>query len=135
MFSPSANPQEGMLERERRLLQADHAIIGGQLGFEWKLPQNLTEIIRLHHQSANLPTYVTPETRRVLLCVHIANQLVKYRHTYCDMMEIDEVTSALTGDLGLPEWQALLSDKSLQTMIDRTIQLNGGTVGPATAAA
>lgn len=135
MFPAEATSQEGLLQRERRLLQADHAIIGAQLGQMWKLPKDLTEIIRLHHLAANLPPELSAEPRRALLCVHIANQLVKYRHAYCPAMEIDEVTPAQTSELSLPPWPVLLSDRALQAMIDRTVTQNGGTPESAAAVA
>lgn len=135
LFSPDADPDEGLLNRERRLFKADHAMIGGTLGREWKLPQELIEIIQLHHMPQSQLTELKPETRRALYVVQIANQLVKYRHVYCDGMEIDEVPAAMTSELGLPDWAALLADGRLCSMIDRVIQLNGGTTEPAAAAA
>jgi putative nucleotidyltransferase with HDIG domain len=134
LWSPDADPNEGLLNRERRLFQADHAIIGGTLATEWKLPHDLIEIIRLHHAPEAHPD-LPPETRRALFCVHIANQLVKYRHVYCDGMEIDEVPEAITSELGLPDWTQLQADERLRSIIDRMVLLNGGTTEPAAVAA
>jgi putative nucleotidyltransferase with HDIG domain len=135
LWSPDADPDEGLLNRERRLFKADHAIIGGALAKEWKLPHDLTEIVRLHHMPGDQLTDLKPETRRALLCVHIANQLVKHRHVYCDAMEIDEVPTAMTSELGLPDWPWLLADARLQSLIDRIVLQNGGTTSPTAVAA
>jgi putative nucleotidyltransferase with HDIG domain len=135
LWSPSADPNEGLLNRERRLFQADHAIIGATLACVWRLPHDLTEIVRLHHTPLNLPTELPPETRRALFAVHVANQLVKYRHVYCDGMEIDPVPAEMTSELNLPEWDTLLADCSLQSITDRAVLMNGGTTEPTAAAA
>ena len=135
LFSPGADPNEGLLNRERRLFQADHAIIGSSLAIEWKLPQDLIEIVRLHHMTSDLPSDLKPEARRALFSVHIANQLVKYRHVYCEGMEIDEVPAAMTSELGLPDWDRLLEDRGLRTIIDRMVMLNGGTIEETAIAA
>lgn len=135
LWSPDNDPNEGLLNRERRLFNADHAIIGGTLASEWKLPNELVEIVRLHHTPESGSSELQPQTRRALFSVHIANQLVKYRHVYCDQMEIDEVPAAMTSELGLPDWASLLADARLRAIIDRVILLNGGTTNPAAAAA
>jgi putative nucleotidyltransferase with HDIG domain len=135
LWSPDADPEEGLLNRERRLFKADHAIIGGSLAREWKLPKDLVEIVRLHHMPGSNTAELEPQTRRALFSVHIANQLVKYRHVYCDGMEIDAVPQAMTSELGLPDWGSLLSDGRLCSIIDRVVLLNGGTITPAAAAA
>ncbi len=135
LWSPNADPNEGILNRERRLFAADHAIIGGSLASEWKLPNDLIEIVRLHHMIDSLPSDLQPETRRALFCVHIANQLVKYRHVYCDGMEIDEVPAAMTSELGLPDWDHLLADVGLGSIIHRMVILNGGAIEPTAMAA
>jgi putative nucleotidyltransferase with HDIG domain len=135
LWSPDADPNEGLLNRERRLFQADHAIIGGTLASEWKLPHDLLEIVRLHHTPFGQPIDLQPEAQRVLFCVQVANQLVKFRHVYCDGMEIDEVPAEMTSELGLPDWSQLLADAPLRSMIDRIILLNGGTTVPAAVAA
>lgn len=125
----NADPNETIIDRERRLFGADHAFIGGALATEWKLPTQLTEIIRLHHLPQGQPIDLDPVARRALLSVYLANQLVKYRHMYCPGMEIDEVPDAVTSELGLPNWLSLLNDPRLQSLIDRAVLLNGGAAG------
>jgi putative nucleotidyltransferase with HDIG domain len=131
LWSAEADPNEDLLSRERRLFQADHAIIGGALASEWKLPHDLIDIIRLHHMPYGHPIELEPEARRALFSVHIADQLVKHRHAYCDQMEIDEVPAAMTSELGVADWTELLADVRLQSIIDRTILLNSATSSPA----
>lgn len=135
LWSPTADPNEGILNRERRLFNADHAIIGGALATEWKLPQDLIDIIRLHHAPYGQLIDLQPQTRRALLCVHIANQLVKCCHGYCDEMEIDDIPDEMTSELDLPDWTHLLDDGRIRFIIDRVIMLNGGTTNPAAVAA
>jgi putative nucleotidyltransferase with HDIG domain len=135
LWSPDADPNEGLLNRERRLFQADHAIIGATLACVWRLPHDLSEIVRLHHTPSNLPTELPAETRRALFAVHIANQLVKYRHVYCEGMEIDLVSAEMTAELGLADWSTLLVDRSLQSITDRAVLMNGGTTEQVAAAA
>jgi putative nucleotidyltransferase with HDIG domain len=126
---------EGLLERERRLFGADHAFIGSALAAEWKLPQDLVQMIRLHHVPPELlPTFETT-VRRALLCVQIANQLVKFRHVYCSGMEIDQIPQTVAQELRLPEWPQLVADERLTRTIDRAILLNGGQSQPTAIAA
>jgi putative nucleotidyltransferase with HDIG domain len=134
LWSEAHDPNESLLDRERRLFGADHAFIGSALASEWKLPHDLIEIIRLHHLPADQPANLPSTVRRALLSVFIANQLVKFRHLYCKGMEIDEVSAAVTDELGLPAWPQLLSDDRLIRMIDRAIRLNGGASATAIAA-
>lgn len=135
LWAPAADVKEGMLDRERRLFGADHAILGATLATEWKLPNDLVEIIRHHHsneaQTAELPV----EVRRVLFCVQIANQLVKMRHFYCEGMEIDPITESMTADLGLPSFTELMFDAKLRFMIERIVGMNGGTMAGMNVAA
>ena len=84
---------------------------------------------------ARWPSRASAGNPAVLFSIHIANQLVKYRHVYCDGMEIDEVPASMTSELGLPDWSRLLADVSLRSIIDRAVLLNGGATDPAAAAA
>ena len=125
---------ESLLAREARLFGADHAFIGAALATEWGLPHALVEAIRLHHLPPERLLTLDAELRRPLLTVVIANQLVKYRHVYCDEMEIDEILPAVTHELGLPSWAQLLADSRLCEVIDRSILFNGGTRPTSVAA-
>ena len=133
-WSAPVEPPESLPVREARLFGADHAFIGAALATEWGLPHALVETIRLHHLPPEKLLTLDSELRRPLLAVVIANQLVKYRHVYCDEMEIDEILPAVTQELGLPAWPALLTDTKLCEVIDRSIQLNGGTRPTSVAA-
>src|SRR5205085_7706773 len=86
---------ESWLARERRLFGADHAFMGAFLAARWQLPDDLADAIRLHHlpPEVSLDTLVEP-IRRAVEVVHVANQLVKYRHVYCADMEIDTIDPA-----------------------------------------
>lgn len=78
----------------------------------------------------NLP----PEARRALLCVVVANQLVKYQHVYCDGMEIDQIPPKVTAELGLPNETDRLLDAGLRQTIVRAIVLMSGPGAPRAAA-
>ncbi|HLL88167.1 MAG TPA: HDOD domain-containing protein [Tepidisphaeraceae bacterium] len=115
---------ESFLARERRLFGADHAFIGGFLAAKWELPGDLVEAIRLHHlpadfQAANL----SPELRRAIQVVHVANQLVKYRHVYCEDMEIDIVPPAVFAELGLPDDLEKVLDRQTKDVIKNAVRL------------
>ncbi|HEY8748017.1 MAG TPA: HDOD domain-containing protein [Tepidisphaeraceae bacterium] len=135
LWPANPDPAETIIDRERRLFGADHAFIGAALATEWKLPNDLIEIIRLHHLPINEPINLAPLARRALLSVYLANQLVKYRHVYCSNMEIDEVPDSVTTELGLPNWIALLQDQRITGIIDRAVLLNGGAAPDAAEAA
>jgi putative nucleotidyltransferase with HDIG domain len=112
---------ESLLARERRLFGADHAFMGGFLAARWKLPDELADAIRLHHLPAgdtldNLP----PDLRRAVVVVHVANQLVKYEHVYCEDMEIDIVPAALLALLDLPTTFEELLDGPVRVAIQQS---------------
>jgi putative nucleotidyltransferase with HDIG domain len=114
------------LARERQLFGADHAGLGTHLAKLWKLPEELTEMIRLHHLPQGEPINLRPDARRALLAVFVANQLVKYCHPYCEGMEIDVIPPEVTTELGLPNAVAELLDNRLREIITRAVSLNGG---------
>lgn len=125
LFAPGPSGAAGMLDRERQLFGADHAVLGGQLAAQWNLPGGLVDIIRLHHSINALPDALPPETRRTLLCVHVANQLVKRCHSYIDSVELDPVSTQFTDELGLAPEPQLLLDRRVEAIISRAVQLNG----------
>jgi len=128
---------ESFLARERRLFGADHAFIGGYLAANWKLPEDLVEMIRLHHLPAGQVIQLCPESRRSLLCVYVANQLVKYCHVYCEDMEIDIIPAALMAELRLPADTEKLIDSRMKRIIERSAAIGFDPESPAdvTAAA
>jgi len=136
LWTDGADKGVSILDRERELFGADHAFIGSALAAEWKLPADLVGIIRFHHLPVGVDMDLSNDARRALLCVYIANQLVKYRHVYCGDMEIDDVSNDLTRELGLPDFFELAIDERLRASIDRAIAMNGGeSAAPIPAAA
>lgn len=123
---------ESILAREQQAFGADHAGIGAALAEQWKLPADLTAVIRFHH-SPEAATDIPPEARRTLLAVCTANRLVKYSHVYCDEMEIDPVSLPMLAELGLPPEADQLLDARLQEIIRRAILVNGGAIAAAAA--
>ena len=117
----NAPADESLLARERRLFGADHDIMGGFLAARWKLPDDLADAIRLHHLPAgetldNLP----PDLRRAVVVVHVANQLVKYEHVYCEDMEIDLIPAGLLTLLDLPTTFEELLDGPVRAAIQQS---------------
>jgi putative nucleotidyltransferase with HDIG domain len=118
------SPGESWLARERRLFGADHAFMGGFLAARWMLPEEITDGIRLHHPTSADHTLdgVAEPLRRAVQIVHVANQLVKYRHCYCADMEIDTLDAAMLSELGLPvEMEKILDEKIERAIATATV--------------
>ena len=126
---------ESFLARERRLFGADHAFIGGYLAAQWKLPEELVEMIRLHHVPQELPATLPPDRRRTIYAVHVANQLVKYCHVYCEDMEIDIVPPQIMRELGLPQEVEKVLDDHTKRIIIRSATLGSDRPGARPVAA
>jgi putative nucleotidyltransferase with HDIG domain len=129
---------ESFLARERKIFGADHAVLGMRLATVWKLPEELIEMIRLHHLPPGQKMNLTPEARRTLLAVFVANQLVKYCQAYCQGMEIDAIPAEVSAELGLPKTPEEMLDTRMRELITRAVCLGGGpaaTPPPAKAAA
>jgi putative nucleotidyltransferase with HDIG domain len=115
---PDRGTGESWLARERRLFGADHAFMGGFLAARWMLPEEITDGIRLHHPSSeSVLDGVAEPLRRAIQVVHVANQLVKYRHCYCADMEIDTLEPALLSELGLPVEMEQIFDEKIERAI------------------
>lgn len=114
---------ESFLAREQRLFGADHAFIGGCLAQRWGLPDELVVMVKLHHLPAGHPIELDPDARRALFAVHVANQLVKYSHVYCEDMEIDLIPASVIYELGLPLETEKLLDPAMQTIIRKAVML------------
>jgi putative nucleotidyltransferase with HDIG domain len=115
---------ETWLARERRLFGADHAFMGAFLAARWQLPDDLADAIRLHHLPAEVSLDMLVEPiRRAAQVVHVANQLVKYRHVYCADMEIDAIDPALLSDLGLPADIEQIFDANIERIINHAANL------------
>jgi len=65
---------ESILQRERRVLGTDHCAVGGWIASRFKLPQEIVETIRLHHQP-----YVRCDEQKLVALIaaadHMANHL------------------------------------------------------------
>jgi putative nucleotidyltransferase with HDIG domain len=119
---------ESWLARERRLFGADHAFMGAFLAARWHLPDDLADAIRLHHLPAEVSLDMLVEPiRRAVQVVHVANQLVKYRHVYCADMEIDAIDPALLSDLGLPADIEQIFDANIERIINHAANLAKST--------
>jgi putative nucleotidyltransferase with HDIG domain len=124
LWERSERADESFLARERRLFGADHAFLGAYVTSRWQLPTELTEAIRLHH----LPTdqshdMLRPDVLRALRVAHVANQLVKYSHCYCEDMEIDIVYPEMLQAIGLPPTLEELLDAKVKAVIERATRL------------
>jgi putative nucleotidyltransferase with HDIG domain len=118
---------ENFLARERRIFGADHAVLGMRLATVWKLPEELIEMIRLHHLPPGEKMNLAPKARRTLLAVFVANQLVKYCQAYCQGMEIDAIPAEVSAELGLPKTPEEMLDTRLRELIARAVSLGGGS--------
>lgn len=115
------HPGESFLDRERRILGADHAEIGAMLATHWKLPADLVEAIRWHHSPADAPETLGEGVRTATILVHVANQLAKYCYVYSEDMEIDIVGDELLRDAGLPGPLTRLLNQRVRNGISRAI--------------
>jgi putative nucleotidyltransferase with HDIG domain len=135
LWAPEA-AEESFLSRERRLFGADHAAIGGHLAKQWKLPQDLIDMIRLHHLPADQPITLRPPIKRALYAIFVANQIVKYCHVYCSQMEIDPIPAEIAAELGLPAEPEKLLDDRMRQKIHVAVSLNRrAPASPGTSAA
>jgi putative nucleotidyltransferase with HDIG domain len=129
--SDGAAADESFLARERRLFGADHAFLGAYLTSRWQLPSELTEAIRLHHLPAEQSHDVLrPDVLRAVRVAHVANQLVKYSHVYCEDMEIDIVQPEMLALLDLPTTLEDLLDAKVKGVIERATKLGAAASSP-----
>ena len=128
---PGGPADESFLARERRVFGADHAFVGAFLAARWGLPNDLVEAIRMHHSSAEETKSLAPEVRRAMLVAHVANQLVKYCHVYCEDMEIDIVPPQVLAELGLPEDLADVLDDRIKKAIEQASRMGAAAAGGA----
>lgn len=115
------NPEESFLDRECRILGADHAEIGSILATHWKLPPDLVTAIRFHHAPQNMPPEIAPGVRQAGIVVHLANQLAKYCYVYSENMEIDIVGEEMFKELGIAGPLARLLNGRVRSAISRAI--------------
>jgi putative nucleotidyltransferase with HDIG domain len=125
---------ESKLGRERRIFGADHADIGAHLAARWGLPEELVTGIRYHHAPQLLPEDTSPELRRALCIVHLANQLTKYLHIYADDVEIDVLHESICTELGISADVVLLIDDSIRKAVTDALLLSAATLERAPGA-
>jgi putative nucleotidyltransferase with HDIG domain len=123
--APAANnPSESRLDRERRAFGADHAVLGATLALRWKLPADLTQAIRWHHEPEKAFESHDPLSLRKAVCViHLADQLAKYCFAYADDMEIQTPAQSVFDLLGLPASIPRLLDAKVRAAAGKAILL------------
>ena len=106
---------EGEIVRERRVLGADHADIGAYVAGLWQLPPDIVEGIRFHHSPHLMPEdKFSPDLRKAVAVVSVANQLSKLLHAYSDEIEICNL---------LPEVRAMLNiEVDLESLLDAKVR-------------
>jgi putative nucleotidyltransferase with HDIG domain len=114
-------PDESFLDRERRVLGADHAEIGAMLAAHWRLPADLVEAIRWHHAPDAAPAFLSDAVRTATITVHAANQLAKYCYVHSEDVEIDIVPDDLLRRIGLPAPLPRLLASPVRRAISRAI--------------
>jgi putative nucleotidyltransferase with HDIG domain len=120
----SSDPNESRLDRERRAFGADHAVLGATLGLRWKLPADLTQAIRWHHEPEKAFESHDPLSLRKAVCViHLADQLAKYCFAYADDMEIQTPAQSVFDLLGLPASIPRLLDAKIRAAAGKAILL------------
>jgi putative nucleotidyltransferase with HDIG domain len=113
---------ESSLQREARLLGSDHAGAGSTLAWQWKLPADLVQAIRYHHNPmASWKPGDPAPLKHAMYIVQIANQLAKYCYTYSDDMEIDAVDDQVFRELGLPASMPQLLDHRVRAAVAKAI--------------
>ncbi len=121
LVEPGTIHDESLLDRERRILGADHAEIGALLAEHWKLPGDLVEAIRHHHAPQSAPASLPGEIRTAAILVHLANQLAKYCYVHSQDMEIDIIPDDLFRSVNLAGPLTRLLSNRMRQAISRAI--------------
>jgi HD-like signal output (HDOD) protein len=69
------DPEENLLDRERRILGVDHTELGAIYLSQHQLPPVLVEVARHHHHPER-----SQKARELSAAVHIADMLARYAH-------------------------------------------------------
>lgn len=132
----AADPTEGQLARETRVLGVDHATLGANLAGRWGLPGDLVRAIRYHHAPADAFEKSDPEAlHQAVAVVHVADQLAKYCYVYQDQTEVDVVEPKTLRRLGFQDDLSLLLTPEVRAAATRAIFFgddDGTGRGPAT---
>jgi putative nucleotidyltransferase with HDIG domain len=123
------------MDREREAFGADHAVLGATLGLRWKLPADLTQAIRWHHQPERAFEADDPlPIRKAAYLIQVADQLAKYCFAYASDMEIEMPPQQTFDLLGLPPSIPRLLDARIRAAAGKAILLADETSRrPATA--
>jgi len=129
------DPSESLLDRERRAFGADHAVIGATLALRWKLPADLTQAVRWHHQPEKAFEAHDPlAIRKAVHLIQLADQLAKYCFAYSADMEIEMPTQQTFDLLGLPASIPRLLDARIRAAAGKAILFaDDSSKRPATA--
>ncbi|MFH1862296.1 MAG: HDOD domain-containing protein [bacterium] len=87
-----------MIEAERNVFGADHAIVGGWIAKHWRLPENVISAIRYHHEPEN-----SQDHHILVCCVHLGDLFCKVGGTGFGNEPI------IIKFLSLPAWRALVA--------------------------
>lgn len=110
----AARTPEERLQRERRELGVDHALVGGVLARRWGLPSSLASVIERHHAD---------DGEGEMAIVRVADMLAHYVFgssiSSADLLSMGRVIG-----LGPPELRTVLYDLPLPTVGDRPRQVD-----------
>ena len=103
LFNPATTILgESRLAKEERLFGSTHAIAGALLAARWSLPEQMVEIIKLHHHPLAETFAPSQREKELTAILFIANQLAKYANCPGDDLEIDLASDELFKTVGLP---------------------------------
>lgn len=131
----STDLTESRMDRERRAFGADHAVLGATLALKWKLPADLTQAIRWHHQPAKAFEPHDPlAIRKAVYLIQLADQLAKYCFAYSSDMEIEMPPQETFDLLGLSASIPRLLDARIRAAAGKAILFaDDSSKRPATA--
>lgn len=109
----------GVIERktdlfsvEREILGFDHVEIGTKMMVEWRMPEQLTEAVRLHHSGQDEIQVITNARRRSLV------QIVRFASSVGEYLTRDGDQSIRTELLELAQEFWKLTEDDLNTLLD-----------------
>ncbi len=135
LHAATPDPAESRLDRERRVFGADHAVLGATLALRWKLPADLTQAIRWHHQPDKAFEPHDPiAIRKAVHLIQLADQLAKYCFAYSTDMEIEMPSQQTLDLLGLSASIPRLLDARIRAAAGKAILFaDDSSKRPATA--
>jgi len=109
-----ARAPEERIERERRELGVDHALVGGVLARRWGLPQSIASVIEHHHAEA-----AEGESALVRLADMLAHYVFGGTISPAELLTVGRVVGVKPGDL-----RAVMYDLPLPTSSGRPRQID-----------